>query len=213
MVGLAVTLQWGQTPGGTYLEKGYGDVGQKKTPFSRSLCHSARPPSQYFSVSQDPNFNQKSQNFPVFCSKCLNWVDFQFLDLKICQNPVQQASFWAKSQSAFLSKKRNEKSVQQAPYLPPVHTTSPHFQPYQNESWVPLPWDKPGYIIHSGHTCAFGAAHVPVKLYFPSKKETLGENFTMKGWFLLFPSWWTRSSKPLDSSWFTVWLEMNQKID
>ena len=50
----------------TYLEEVYEDMGWERPPFSRSLSRSTRPPLQYFSVQQDPHFNQQSQNFCLF---------------------------------------------------------------------------------------------------------------------------------------------------
>ena len=43
------------------------------------------PFSAFFSSSTRLHFNQKLQNFLIFCSKCLNLVHFQFQGLKISQ--------------------------------------------------------------------------------------------------------------------------------
>ena len=100
-----------------YLEKGYGDVRWERPPFSRSLSRSTRSPFQHFSVPQDPHFNQKSQNFPIFYSKCLNLLNFQLLNLNIRQNPVQEASFRLKissESSIFVKKKKKKKKISSA---------------------------------------------------------------------------------------------------
>ena len=87
-----------------------------------------RPSFQHFSV-QDPHFNQKSQNFPIFCSKCLNClnlVNFQFLSLKIGQNSIQEAPFGPKisSESSIFVKKKCSASSQ---IWCRIHSTSPIF--------------------------------------------------------------------------------------
>ena len=90
-----------------------------KTPFSLSLSRSTRPPFQRFSVPQDPHFNQKSQNFPIFCSKCLNLVNFQFLSLKFWPISSSGSLIWAKNQflkQHFCQKnKQTNKQIHQAP--------------------------------------------------------------------------------------------------
>ena len=106
-----------------------------KTPFSRSLNCSTRPPFQHFSVPHDSHFNQKSQNFPIFYSKCLNLVNFPYLSLKIGQNPVQEASFGPKmsSESSIFVKKKKKKKNQfsKPPNLALICSTSPNFQPFR----------------------------------------------------------------------------------
>ena len=65
-----------------------------------------KTPFQHFSVPQGSSFNKKSQNFPIFCSKCLNLV-----------NPVLEASFGSKlsSENSIFSYLLSKISVQQAP--------------------------------------------------------------------------------------------------
>ena len=81
-----------------------------KNPFSRSISRSKRPPFHHLSVPQDPHFNQKSQNFPIFCSKCLILANFQFLILKKKSVKIQfrKLQFEPKisSESSILSKKK-----------------------------------------------------------------------------------------------------------
>ena len=76
-----------------------------------------KTPFQYFSVPQTPILTKKSQNFPIFCSKCLNLVNFQFLSLKIGQNPVQEVLFGPKIKAVFLFlKKISSASTKCGPY-------------------------------------------------------------------------------------------------
>ena len=64
----------------------------ERPPYPASSATPQDPLHSIFLVPQDPNINQKSQNFPILCSKCLISANVQFLILKICQNPVQEAS-------------------------------------------------------------------------------------------------------------------------
>ena len=84
-----------------------------KTLFTHFLNCSTRPPFWHFSVPQDLYFNKKSQNFPIFCLKCLELVNFQFLSPKIEQIQSSKPHLGQQSvlKAAFLSKN----SVQQAP--------------------------------------------------------------------------------------------------
>ena len=119
---------------------GYRDVGLERPP---STLHKT-PFSAFFSSTR-PHFNQKWQNFPIFCSKYLNLVNFQFLSLKVGQNPVQEASFGPKisSESSIFVKK----TVQQAPKFGANPFYNPIFGPLGHTplpKWMlitPSPWD------------------------------------------------------------------------
>ena len=83
----------------TYLENGDMDVRPTRPPFFMPLSRSTRPPFQYFSVPQDPLFNQKSQNFRIFLKKYLNLAVFH----------VPTPENWLKSSSESLN--LDQKSV------------------------------------------------------------------------------------------------------
>ena len=83
--------------GGVLPLKGLQGYALVKTPFSCSLRCSTSP-FQHFSVPQDPILTTNHNMFPNFPFKCLILANFQFLILKISQNPVQEASNWAKNQ-------------------------------------------------------------------------------------------------------------------
>ena len=69
--------------------------------------------STFFSSTR-PHFNQKSQNFPIFCLKYIILVNFQFLRLKIGWKKSSSGSLiWTKNQ--FCSSIVVKKSVQQVP--------------------------------------------------------------------------------------------------
>ena len=131
---------WQGNPEGVLtLKRGTGMSSGKDPLFTLPQRLHKTPFSAFFSSTR-PHFKQKSQNFPIFCSKCLNLVNFQFLSLKIGQNPVQEASFGPKissDNSIFV-----KISVQQAPkfgadpfYKPPFSALRAA-HPFQNESWV-----------------------------------------------------------------------------
>ena len=130
---------------GGYLSwKGLQGCTVGKTPFSLSLRHSTRPPFQHFSVTQTSHLNPKSQNFPIFCSKCLNFGKFSVLKLKNWLKSSSGSLIWAKKsvlKAAFLSKKKNQFSKPHSLNLAPIYFTSLHFWPFglltHTQNWVP----------------------------------------------------------------------------
>ena len=119
-----------------------------KTAFSSSFSRSTKPSFQDFSVPQDPHFNQKSKNFPIFCSKCLNLVNFQFLNIKSAKIQFWKPHLGQKSvlKATFLSKKK-KKQFSKPPNLVLIHSTSPHFGPFRmlthTETKVEYPFRVP----------------------------------------------------------------------
>ena len=103
-------------------------------PFCTPSATPQDPISALFSSTR-PHLNKKSQNFPTFCSKCLNFVNSQFLSLKIDQKmslgSLTHAHLDQKSdlQEVLLSKNQFSKpqiwhrSILQAPIFGPSSRT------------------------------------------------------------------------------------------
>ena len=166
------------------LKKGLQGCVAGKTPFHTP---SATPQDTLFSIFHfhKTPFKTKITKFPIFCSKCLNLVNFQFLSLKISQNPVQEAPFEPKiiSEGSILSKKR---SIQQALNLVPIRSSSPYFEtllphtpiflkckyPFWEFRFQPLSLYINADILCSCSHAVNGLAEGPSKAT-PAKKHTI----------------------------------------
>ena len=132
----------------THLGKSYRDVRRERPLFTLLQPLHKTPFSTYVWLPKI-HFNQKSHNFPIFCSKYLNLVNLRFLlSLKICQNPVQKASLEKKKKKTFwkqhLCQKKKKNQFSKPPNLA-LHWSKPPFlalraaHPYSNQTWVPPP--------------------------------------------------------------------------
>ena len=133
-----------QEPLRYFLQKGLWGSAEVKTPFSRYLGSSTRPPFQHFSVPQDPivtknhttyfpNFPFKMRNFGKFSvTNPKNQSQFSSGRLNFGQKSVLKSAFRPKIVKKSTSPQTLHQSVLQAPILGPSGHT-----PYQNQSWVP----------------------------------------------------------------------------
>ena len=100
-----------------------------KTPFSRSLSRSTRPLFSIFSSRRSP-FKPKFKKFTNFLFKMLKFGKFQFLTLKISQNPLQEVSLGpniSSERSIFVLKNQFSK----LPILALIHSVSTYFETLQ----------------------------------------------------------------------------------
>ena len=94
------------------LKRVTGMCGRKGPPFH---APSAAPQDPLFSILQFHKTLILTKNHKIFHSKCLTLANFQLPILKMGQNPIQEASVWAKKsvlKTAFCKKKISSTSLQ-----------------------------------------------------------------------------------------------------
>ena len=118
-------------PGGTHLEKGYGDVRPLRPPFSRSLSSSLKPPFQHVQFFKTP-----------FSTKISNLAKFVFLEPNFKQNFRSKASNLAKIhffKPYFFPKNQFFKPL----FLVPARSLSPHFRPFGPHTYIKMKVEYP----------------------------------------------------------------------
>ena len=131
----------------------------RKDPFFMLPHHSTRSPFQHFLVPQGSNFNKKSQNLPIFCSKCLILTNFQVL----MTNPYSLKRV-KKSHSRSLN--FGQKSVLKATFCQKISSTSPQIcsrSILQSRVSGVKKWLEMG-VLRAAHNCATFQCECPQAL-------------------------------------------------